>query len=144
MSHWLIPGHDEPASGPGQAGRPSRASVAVVTCAWQPDAGRAGEEGLPRELADWLVLSGVQRWSGRVSGSFAGQTRAGTGLLLVPVYEQAQETALALRRFLEAASRAMGGQDLAASWELKIIGPLSPGAGPEVRQQLAKAGWPVS
>ena len=144
MLRCLIRGHDEGAGGAGQANPAPHASVAVVTWAWQADAGRAGEAGLSSELADGLVLSCLQRWAGRVSGSFAGQTSAGTGLLLVPVHAQAQETVLALRTFLEAASRAIGGAVVAYSWELRVIGPLTPGTGPEVRRQLARAGWPVS
>jgi len=144
LLRWLIRGHVEPAGGPGQAGHPPQGSVAVVTCAWHNYAGTAGAAGLSRELADGLVLSCLQRWAGRVSGSFAGQTAAGTGLLMVPVHAQAEETVLALRTFLEAASRAIGGAVVAYSWELRVLGPLTPGTGPEVRRQLAWAGWPVS
>jgi len=144
LLRWLIRGHDEGAGGAGQANPPPHASVAVVTCAWHTDAGRAGAAGLSRELADGLVLSCLQRWAGRVSGSFVGQTAAGTGLLMVPVHAQAEETVLALRTFLEAASRAIGGPAAACSWELRVLGPLTPGTGPQVRRQLARAGWPVN
>lgn len=135
---------DAPSVGPGQSGHPSLTSVAVITCAWQPDVGLAGEVGWPSEWADGLVLGCLQRWAGRVSGSLVGQTLEGTGLLLVPVYAQALETVTALRSFLEAASRAIGGRAVPYRWELRVIGPLTPGTSAEVRLQLERAGWPVS
>ena len=144
LLRWLIRGREEAAVGVDQAGLCSWTSAAVVTVAWRPEAMQTGGRGWSRELAEGLVLTCLQGWSARVSGSFAGQTAAGTGLLLVPVYAQAHDTVRALGRFLQEAARALGGQRAAQGWDLRIIGPLSPGTDPEVRQQLERAGWPVS
>ena len=77
-------------------------------------------------------------------GSFAGQTHAGAGLLLVPVYSQAQQTVQALQSFMDSAVRAMGVPASAGGWVFRVVGPLAPGGESHVQAQLARAGWPVS
>lgn len=116
---------------------------AVITCAWLPAAGRK-EGAQTQELAAWLVSSALQHWVRQVPGSFWGQTPAGTGLLLVPVHAQAQETAQALRTFLDAAVQALGRGGGEGDWALRVLGPLAPGPARQVRRQLAKLGWPIS
>ena len=132
LRQWLV-------QGPG----PPTPTAAVITCAWLQGQASQGER-TARELAVWLSLSCLQAWAQRVPGSFSGQTQAGTGLLLVPVYSEAQETVLALQSFLDSAVRSLGVPPSAGGWVLRVIGPLTPGTGPEVRRQLARAGWPVS
>lgn len=142
LRQWLIQGPGPSALG-GLGLAPTRPAAAVITCAWQPDEGSQGQ-GLARELAHWLVLSCVQGWAQQVPGSFAGQTHAGAGLLLVPVYAQAQETVQALQSFMDGAVRAMGVPARAGGWVFRVIGPLAPGNESQVQGQLARAGWPVS
>jgi hypothetical protein len=86
----------------------------------------------------------VQGWAQQVPGSFAGHTHAGAGLLLVPVYSQAHETAQALQRFMDSAVRAMWVPASAGAWVFRVVGPLAPGSESHVQAQLARAGWPVS
>ena len=117
--------------------------MAVITCAWLQGQVSQGERPAS-ELAVWLSLSCLQGWAQRVPGSFSGQTQAGTGLLLVPVYSEAQETVLALRSFLDSAVRALGVPSSAGGWVWRVIGPLAPGTDSQVQQQLAQAGRPVS
>jgi len=116
---------------------------AVITCAWQSAAGDR-EAPQVQELAAWLVSSTLQQWVRQVPGSFWGQTPAGTGLLLVPVHSQAQQTAQVLRNFLDAAVQALGWAGGEGDWGFRVIGPLAPGPAREVRRQLAQLGWPIS
>jgi hypothetical protein len=142
LRQWLIQGPGPPrvgAPGPGS----HRPSAAVITCVWQPDE-LSHNEALERELTSWLLLSCVHGWAQRVPGSFSGQTQAGAGLLLVPVYSQAQETVRALQLFMDSAVRAMGISGSAGGWAFRVIGPLTPGSACQVQAQLAQAGWPVS
>jgi len=90
------------------------------------------------------VSSALQHWARQVTGSVWGQTASGTGLLLVPVHAQAQETAQALRRFLDAAVQALGGGVGMGNWDFRVIGPLTPGSARQVAHQLALRGWPIS
>lgn len=142
LRQWLIQGPGPPALGRLGLG-PTRPSAAVITCAWQPDEVSLGQ-GLAREFAHWLVLSCVQGWAQQVPGSFAGHTNTGAGLLLVPVYSQAQETVQALQSFMDSAVRAMGVPASAGGWVFRVVGPLAPGSESHVQAQLARAGWPVS
>lgn len=115
----------------------------MITCAWQP-ARRYQEGSQAPDLAAWLVSSALQQWARQVPGSFWGQTPAGTGLLLVPVHAQAQETAQALRHFLDAAVQALGWGAGEGGWVFRVIGPLVPGSAGQVGRQLAQLGWPIS
>lgn len=115
----------------------------MITCAWQP-AGGHQEGSQAQELAAWLVSSALQQWVRQVPGSFWGQTPAGTGLLLVPIHAQAQETAQALRNFLDAAVQAFGWGAGQGGWVFRVIGPLAPGPARQVGRELAQFGWPIS
>ena len=115
----------------------------MITCAWQP-AGGHQEGSQAQELAAWLVSSALQQWVREVPGSFWGQTPAGTGLLLVPVHAQAQETADALHSFLDAAVQALGWGGGEGHWVLRVLRPLAPGPARQVGRQLAKLGWPIN
>jgi hypothetical protein len=90
------------------------------------------------------VSSALQHWARQVTGCVWGQMASGTGLLRVPVQAQAQETAQALQRFLEAAVQALGGSVGMGDWDFRVIGPLTPGSARQVGRQLARRGWPVS
>jgi len=84
----------------------------------------------------------LQAWAQRVPGSFCGHTAQGVGLLLVPAYALAQETAQALGALLNSTARAAGAFD--GDWDLRIIGPLEHGSADHVDRQLSQAGWPPS
>ena len=106
----------------------------MITCAWQP-AGRYQEDSQAPDLAAWLVSSALQQWARQVPGSFWGQT---------PVHAQAQETAQALRHFLDAAVQALGWGAGEGGLVFRVIGPLVPGSAGQVGRQLAQLGWPIS
>lgn len=117
--------------------------VAVITCCWR---GRAPAPGAasasPPEWVTACLRACLQGWAQRVPGSFCGQTAQGMGLLLVPAYALARETAQALGALLDSTARAAGAFD--GGWEVGVIGPLSHGSADQVSRQLAQAGWPLS
>ena len=121
----------------GQAGPP----VAVIICRWQADKPAVGVQPVP-ELVVAAAQACLQGWSHRVTGSCCGMTQQAVGLLLVPVYGLAAETAQSLGGLLNATAHAavLG----AGHWVLQVVGPLEPGPPDQVRRQLAQAGWSIN
>ena len=115
--------------------------VAVIICRWQADKPTAGVWRVP-ELVVAAAQSCLQGWSQRVTGSCAGLTQQGVGLLLVPVFGLAAETAQALSSLMNATSHAAVVGD--GHWVLQVMGPFEPGPPDHVRRQLALAGWCIN
>lgn len=118
----------------------SPCAVAVIICTWMAGRARATHQA-PPELVAAAARACLQGWAQQVPGSFSGCAEGGVGLLLVPAYGAAHETAQALQALLDATARAAG--VLEGSWRLRLIGPLRPGTPDEVQAQLLEAGWPL-
>jgi len=145
LRQWLTRGPGSLACG-GSRVSSARPAGAVITCAWQAAAPSPGPGAAlpPPPLARWLISSGLEHWAQQVPGSFSGMTPQGQGLLLVPLHAQARDTVAALDEFLSSAVRALGVGAGEGRWDFRVIGPLEPGPGCEVRRELAQRGWPIS
>ena len=117
--------------------------MAVITCSWRRGTQSADAASpLVPELVAATAQACLQAWAQRVPGSFCGQTAQGVGLLLVPAYALAQETAQALCALLNSTARAAGAFD--GDWVVRVIGPLAYGSADDVGRQLVQAGWALS